>query len=164
MTLLYSGQNLTTTTIMNKLFGMHIQAVAAASNYMYNTYPTSQLSGTRYSKGERSLQACLRNLKMIQNIDWWGWCNHSFSDFLHLPSSTPTQQLTNRLTVTDREDRLLKVQGRQGMFLLEQWSLCEKNKLYTIKNCWHNQNSEKHTVCTLLKNLGFLGLYLSAQR
>ena len=51
MTLLYSGQNLTTTTIMNKLFGMHIQAVSAASNYMYNTYPTSQLSGTRYSKG-----------------------------------------------------------------------------------------------------------------
>ena len=44
---------------MNKLFGMHIQAVAAASNYMYNTYPTSQLSGTRYSKGERSLQASL---------------------------------------------------------------------------------------------------------
>ena len=57
---------------MNKLFGMHIQAVAAVSNYMYNTYPTSQLSGTRYSKGESSLQACLRNLKMIQNIDWWG--------------------------------------------------------------------------------------------
>ena len=51
MTLLYSGQNLTTTTIMNKLFGMHIQAVAAASNYI--TYPTSQLSGERYSKGEK---------------------------------------------------------------------------------------------------------------
>lgn len=150
MTLFHSGQNLTTTTIMNKLFGMHIQAVAAASNYMYNAYPTSQLSGTRYSKGERSLQACLRNLKMIQNIDWWGWCNHSFSDFLHLPSSTPTQQLTNRPTVTDREDRLLKVQGRQGMLLLEQWSLSEKlycmlSKLVgiikTVKNiqcvlCW----------------------------
>ena len=51
MTLLYSGQNLTTTTIMNKLFGMHIQAVAATSNYI--TYPTSQLSGERYSKGEK---------------------------------------------------------------------------------------------------------------
>ena len=146
----HSGQNLTTTTIMNKLFGMHIQAVAAASNYMYNTYPTSQLSGTRYSKGEKSFQACLRNLKMIQNIDWWGWCNHSLSDFLHLPSSTPTQQLTNRPTVTDREDRLLKVQGRQWMLLLEQWSLSEKlycmlSKLVgiikTVKNiqcvlCW----------------------------
>ena len=36
---------------MNKLFGMHIQAVAATSNYI--TYPTSQLSGERYSKGEK---------------------------------------------------------------------------------------------------------------
>ena len=36
---------------MNKLFGMHIQAVPAASNYI--TYPTSQLSGARYSKGEK---------------------------------------------------------------------------------------------------------------
>ena len=148
MTLFHSGQNLTTTMIMNKLFGMHIQAVAATSNYI--TYSTSQLSGTRYSKRERSLQACLRNLKMIQNIDWWGWFNHSFSDFLHLPSSTPTQQLTNRLTVTDWEDRLWKVQGRQGMLFLEQWSLSEKlysmlSKLVgiikTVKNiqcvlCW----------------------------
>ena len=148
MTLFHSGQNLTTTMIMNKLFGMHIQAVAATSNYI--TYSTSQLSGTRYSKRERSLQACLRNLKMIQNIDWWGWFNHSFSDFLHLPSSTPTQQLTNRPTVTDWEKRLLKVQGRQWMLLLEQWSLSEKlysmlSKLVgiikTVKNiqcvlCW----------------------------
>lgn len=67
VTLFYSGQNVTTTMIMNKLFGMYI---AATCNYI--AYPASQLPGARYSMGERSLQACLRNLKMIQNIDWWG--------------------------------------------------------------------------------------------
>ena len=60
---------------MYKLFGMHIQAVAATSNYIYYLSHKPALRGKGSSltvrKGERNLQACLRNLKMIeQSVDW----------------------------------------------------------------------------------------------